>query len=59
MKLCPREFKAMQSLWRRWYIRKIELATFKKLGLRIEGRDILCFSTDTRFSISSFRISIS
>ena len=41
MKLCPKEFKAMQSLWRRWYIRKIELATFKKFGLRIEGRDIL------------------
>lgn len=41
MKLCPKEFKAMQSGWRRWYIRKIELATFKKFGLRIEGRDIL------------------
>jgi ubiquinone/menaquinone biosynthesis C-methylase UbiE len=41
MKLCPKEFKAMQSGWRRWYIRRIELATFKKFGLRIEGRDIL------------------
>lgn len=41
MKLCPKEFKAMQSGWRRWYIRRIELATFRKFGLRIEGRDIL------------------
>ena len=29
MKLCPREFEAMQSGWRKWYIRKIELVTFK------------------------------
>ena len=29
MKLCPREFEAMQSGWRRWYIREIELKTFK------------------------------
>ena len=41
MKLCPKEFKAMQSGWRRWYIRKIELATFKKFGLWIQDRDIL------------------
>ena len=41
MKLCPREFEAMQSGWRRWYIRKIELKTFKKFGLWIKDRDIL------------------
>ena len=41
MKLCPKEFEAMQSGWRRWYIRKIELATFKKFGLQIKDQDFL------------------
>ncbi len=41
MKLCPKEFEAMQSGWRRWYIREIELKTFKKFGLWIKDRDIL------------------
>jgi len=41
MKLCPREFEAMQSGFRKWYIRRIELPTFRKFGLYIKGRDIL------------------
>ena len=41
MKLCPREFEAMQSGFRKWYIREIELPTFRKFGLYIKGRDIL------------------
>ena len=41
MKLCPKEFNAMQTRWRKWYIRKIELATFRKFGLLIKDRDIL------------------
>ncbi len=41
MKLCPKEFEAMQSKWRKWYIRRIELRTFKKFGLIIKDRDIL------------------
>ncbi|MBR6114031.1 MAG: class I SAM-dependent methyltransferase [Oscillospiraceae bacterium] len=41
MKLCPKEFDAMQRPWRRWYIRRIELATFRKFGLDIRDRDIL------------------
>ena len=41
MKLCPKEFEAMQSGWRKWYIREIELKTFKKFGLWIKDRDIL------------------
>ena len=41
MKLCPKEFEAMQSGWRKWYIREIELATFEKFGLWIKDRDIL------------------
>ena len=41
MKLCPKEFEAMQMGWRKWYIRELELATFKKFGLWIRDRDIL------------------
>ena len=41
MKLCPKEFEAMQSDWRKWYIREIELRTFKAFGLWIKDRDIL------------------
>ncbi len=41
MKLCPKEFEAMQSGWRKWYIRRIELTTFKKFGLCIKDLDIL------------------
>ena len=41
MKLCPKEFEAMQMGWRKWYIREIELRTFKKFGLWIKDRDIL------------------
>ena len=41
MRLCKEEFNAMQSGWRRWYIRKIELTTFRKFGLCIKDQDIL------------------
>ena len=41
MNQCPREFEAMQMGWRKWYIRKVELATFKKFGLWIKDRDVL------------------
>ena len=41
MRLCKEEFNAMQSSWRRWYIRKIELTTFRKFGLCIKDQDIL------------------
>ena len=33
MKLSVREFDAMQMGWRKWYIEKVELKTFKKFGL--------------------------
>ncbi|MBQ8995341.1 MAG: class I SAM-dependent methyltransferase, partial [Oscillospiraceae bacterium] len=35
------EFEAMQMGWRKWYIEKIELSTFRKFGLEIRGKDIL------------------
>ena len=41
MKLSVREFDAMQMGWRKWYIEKVELKTFKKFGLVIQGADIL------------------
>lgn len=41
MKLSSKEFDAMQMDWRKWYIEKVKLKTFKKFGLRIPGRDIL------------------
>ncbi len=41
MKLSVKEFDAMQMGWRKWYIEKIELRTFKKFGFAIKGLDIL------------------
>ena len=41
MKLSSKEFDAMQMGWRKWYIEKVELKTFKKFGLVIPGSDIL------------------
>lgn len=41
MKLSVNEFEAMQMGWRKWYIEKIELSTFRKFGLEIRGKDIL------------------
>lgn len=41
MKLSTREFDAMQMGWRKWYIEKVELKTFKKFGLVVKGADIL------------------
>ena len=41
MKLSPKEFDAMQMGWRKWYIENVELKTFRKFGLEIEGKDIL------------------
>ncbi len=41
MKLSKSEFDAMQMGWRKWYIREIELKTFRKFGLEIKGKDIL------------------
>jgi len=41
MKLSVREFDAMQMGWRKWYIEKVELKTFKKFGLVIRDADIL------------------
>ena len=41
MKLSPKEFDAMQMGWRKWYIEKVELKTFRKFGLEITGKDIL------------------
>lgn len=41
MKLSVKEFDAMQMGWRKWYIEKIELKTFRKFGLEICGSDIL------------------
>ena len=41
MKLSVREFDAMQMGWRKWYIEKVELKTFKKFGLVIHDADIL------------------
>ncbi|MBQ9299994.1 MAG: class I SAM-dependent methyltransferase [Clostridia bacterium] len=41
MKLSIKEFDAMQMGWRKWYIEKVELKTFKKFGLVIKDADIL------------------
>ena len=41
MKLSTREFDAMQMGWRKWYIEKVELKTFRKFGLVIRDADIL------------------
>ena len=41
MKLSTKEFDAMQKGWRKWYIEKVELKTFRKFGLDIENKDIL------------------
>ena len=41
MKLSKKEFDAMQMGWRKWYIEKVELKTFKKFGLVIKDSDIL------------------
>ena len=41
MKLSEKEFNAMQMGWRKWYIEKVELKTFRKFGLEIRDRDIL------------------
>lgn len=41
MKLSVKEFDAMQMGWRKWYIREVELKTFRKFGLKIGGHDIL------------------
>lgn len=41
MKLSVKEFDAMQMGWRKWYIEKIELKTFREFGLVICGSDIL------------------
>ncbi len=41
MKISVKEFDAMQMGWRKWYIEKVELKTFRKFGLVIEGADIL------------------
>ena len=50
MKLCPKEFEAMQSGWRKWYIREIELKTFKKFGLWIKCRAAGAGGTSARSS---------
>lgn len=41
MRLSKKEFDAMQMGWRKWYIEKVELKTFRKFGLEIRGKDIL------------------
>ncbi len=41
MKLSVREFDAMQMGWRKWYIEKVELKTFRDFGLILRGADIL------------------
>ena len=41
MRLSEKEFNAMQMGWRKWYIEKVELKTFRKFGLAIQGADIL------------------
>ena len=41
MKLSGKEFDAMQMGWRKWYIEKMELRTFKRFGLVIKDADIL------------------
>ena len=40
MKLSGKEFDAMQMGWRKWYIEKTELRTFRKFGFVIKGADI-------------------
>ena len=41
MKLSTKEFDAMQMGWRKWYIEKVELKTFRKFGLVLRDADIL------------------
>ena len=48
MKLSKKEFDAMQMGWRKWYIEKAELKTFKKFGLVLRDADILEVGCDRR-----------
>jgi len=41
MKLSKKEFDAMQMGWRKWYIEKVELKTFRRFGLELRGADVL------------------
>ncbi|MCS7010251.1 MAG: class I SAM-dependent methyltransferase [Anaerolineales bacterium] len=41
MKLSSVEFRAMQSSWRRWGQRMVELPLFRYLGLDVKGKDVL------------------
>ena len=41
MKLSDIEFRAMQSWWRRWGQKHFELPSFRKMGLEVEGKDVL------------------
>ena len=52
MKLSMKEFDAMQMGWRKWYIEKVELKTFKKFGLDIKGLDILEVGCGSGFAAS-------
>lgn len=52
MKLSVKEFNAMQMGWRKWYIEKVELKTFKKFGLVIKGADILEVGCGSGFAAS-------
>ena len=52
MKLSVREFDAMQMGWRKWYIEKVELKTFRKFGLVIRDADILEVGCGSGFAAS-------
>ena len=41
MKLSAKEFDAMQMKWRKWYIEKVEMKTFRKFGLDLRDADVL------------------
>lgn len=41
MKLSKKEFDSMQMGWRKWYIERVELKTFKRFGLVLRDADIL------------------
>ena len=41
MKLSDVEFRAMQTIWRKWGQKYFELPVFQRMGLNIRGKDVL------------------
>ncbi|MDO4853237.1 MAG: class I SAM-dependent methyltransferase [Clostridia bacterium] len=52
MKLSNREFDAMQSRWRKWVNRKLEIPGFRDWGMDFAGKDILEIGCGSGYSAS-------